>query len=115
MKPLVIIGGGPAGYVAAITAARQGKQVTLIEQKDLGGTCLNEGCMPTKSLLASAEAYEKIKQAEQFGITLPLEQVKINWDGVQHHKTAIVKKLVQGIGYLMKKNSIKVMKGEASF
>ncbi|MGB3887959.1 MAG: FAD-dependent oxidoreductase, partial [Priestia megaterium] len=115
MKPLVVIGGGPAGYVAAITAARQGKQVTLIEQKDLGGTCLNEGCMPTKSLLASAEAYEKIKKAEQFGINLPLEQVKINWDGVQHHKTTIVKNLVRGIGYLMKKNSIKVIKGEASF
>lgn len=115
VKPLVVIGGGPAGYVAAITAARQGKQVTLIEQKDLGGTCLNEGCMPTKSLLASAEAYEKIKKAEQFGITIPLEQVKINWDGVQHHKTTIVKNLVRGIGYLMKKNSIKVIKGEASF
>lgn len=115
MTALTVIGGGPAGYVAAIIAAQQGKQVTLIEQKDLGGTCLNEGCMPTKSLLESAEMFEKVKHVEQFGIQIPLSQVEVNWSGVQGHKNGIVKKLVQGIGYLMKKNKIKVIRGKASF
>lgn len=115
MTALTVIGGGPAGYVAAIIAAQQGKQVTLIEQKDLGGTCLNEGCMPTKSLLESAEIFDKVKHAEKFGIRLPSDQVEVNWNGVQVHKNGIVKKLVQGIGYLMKKNKIKVIKGKASF
>ncbi|WP_223593805.1 dihydrolipoyl dehydrogenase [Neobacillus bataviensis] len=115
MTTIAIIGGGPAGYVAAITASQKGKQVILIEEKDLGGTCLNEGCMPTKTLLESAELYEKVKQAKQFGITLPFDQVKIDWSGVQERKNKIVKRLVQGIGYLMKKNKIKVMKGKATF
>lgn len=115
MKTIAVIGGGPAGYVAAIVAARQGKEVTLIEQKDLGGTCLNEGCMPTKSLLESAETVEKIKHAAQFGVRLPSHEAEIDWDGVQGYKNDIVKKLVLGIGYLMKKNKIKVLKGKASF
>ncbi len=92
MKTIAVIGGGPAGYVAAIVAARQGKEVTLIEQKDLGGTCLNEGCMPTKSLLESAETAEKIKHAAQFGVRLPSHEAEIDWDGVQGYKNDIVKK-----------------------
>jgi dihydrolipoamide dehydrogenase len=115
MKRLAIIGGGPAGYVAAITAAGQGKDVILIEQGDLGGTCLNEGCMPTKSLLKSAEMLEKVKHANQFGIELPLDQVIVDWNQVLRNKNNVVKKLVDGIGYLMKKNRIKVMKGKAAF
>ena len=115
MKRLAIIGGGPAGYVAAITAAGQGKDVILIEQGDLGGTCLNEGCMPTKSLLKSAEMLEKVKHANQFGIELPRDQVKVDWNQVLQNKNNVVKKLVDGIGYLMRKNRIKVMKGKATF
>jgi dihydrolipoamide dehydrogenase len=115
MKRLAIIGGGPAGYVAAITAAGQGKDVILIEQGDLGGTCLNEGCMPTKSLLKSAEMLEKVKHANQFGIELPRDQVKVDWNQVLRNKNNVVKKLVDGIGYLMRKNRIKVMKGKATF
>lgn len=115
MTALTVIGGGPAGYVAAIVAAQQGKQVTLIEQRDLGGTCLNEGCMPTKSLLESAEVFEKVNHAEVFGLQIPPGKVGVNWDGVQGRKNGIVKKLVQGIGYLMNKNKIKVIKGKASF
>ena len=115
MDKLAIIGGGPAGYVAAITAAVQGKEVILIEQGDLGGTCLNEGCMPTKALLKSAEVLEKVLHAGQFGIELPSDQVKVDWDQVLRNKNQVVKRLVDGIGYLMRKNRIKVMKGKASF
>jgi dihydrolipoamide dehydrogenase len=115
MTTIAILGGGPAGYVAAITAAQQGQQVILIDQGPLGGTCLNEGCMPTKSLLESAEIYEKVKHAEEFGINISSPQIEVNWSQVQHRKNKIVKTLVQGIGYLMKKNKIKVMNGKAYF
>ncbi|WCK56637.1 dihydrolipoyl dehydrogenase [Aneurinibacillus sp. Ricciae_BoGa-3] len=115
MTSIAIIGGGPAGYVAAITAAQQGKKVTLINQGPLGGTCLNEGCMPTKSLLQSADTYERVKKASQFGINLPSGTIGIDWDVVQEHKNRIVATLVQGIQYLMKKNKIQVITGEASF
>ncbi len=115
MTTLAIIGGGPAGYVAAITAAQQGQQVILVDQGPLGGTCLNEGCMPTKSLLESAEVYDKVRHAEEFGISLPSSQVGVNWDRVQLRKNEVIQTLVQGIGYLMKKNKVKVMKGKASF
>jgi dihydrolipoamide dehydrogenase len=115
MTTIAILGGGPAGYVAAITAAQQGQQVILIDQGSLGGTCLNEGCMPTKSLLESAEIYEKVKHAEEFGINILSPQIEVNWSQVQHRKDKIVKTLVQGIGYLMRKNKIKVMNGKAYF
>lgn len=115
MKTIAIIGGGPAGYVAAITAARHNQQVILIEESNLGGTCLNEGCIPTKALLESADIYEKVKNAGQFGIDLQKGDVTINWGGVQHHKSQVVHQLVQGIGYLMRKNKIQVMNGKASF
>lgn len=115
MNTITIIGGGPAGYVAAITAARLGKQVILIEEAELGGTCLNEGCMPTKSLLECAENLEKVRHADRFGIELPLDQVHVNWEKVQLYKNNVVKKLVSGIGYLMKKNRVRVIKGKATF
>lgn len=114
MSTLVVIGGGPAGYVAAIKASSLGKKVILIEEKDLGGTCLNEGCMPTKSLLESALTYEKVKKAGRFGIEVP-KDATVNWNGVQAYKHGVVHQLVQGIKYLMKKNKINVMKGRASF
>ncbi|SFG60667.1 dihydrolipoamide dehydrogenase [Planifilum fulgidum] len=115
MSTIAIIGGGPSGYVAAITAARLGKQVILIEEEELGGTCLNEGCMPTKSLLESVNVYYKVKHADHFGIEVPPDQVNLNWKQVQRYKNKVVKKLVMGIGYLMKKNQIRVVKGKAAF
>ena len=115
MSTIAIIGGGPSGYVAAITAARLGKQVILIEEEELGGTCLNEGCMPTKSLLESVNVYDKVKHADHFGIEVPPDQVYLNWKQVQKYKNKVVKKLVMGIGYLMKKNQIRVVKGKATF
>ncbi|MFE0506175.1 dihydrolipoyl dehydrogenase [Peribacillus butanolivorans] len=114
MNRIAIIGGGPAGYVAAITAAQQGKEVTLVIDGPLGGTCLNEGCMPTKSLLESADTYELVKNAGELGIRLPSNSIEIDWEVVQKRKKAIVSTLVQGVHYLMKKNKIKVIQGRAS-
>ncbi|MED4227875.1 dihydrolipoyl dehydrogenase [Neobacillus cucumis] len=115
MASIVIIGGGPAGYVAAITAAQQGHEVTIIDQGPLGGTCLNEGCMPTKALLESAGVYNKLQNASEFGIRLPSGCIEIDWNAVQGRKNKIVSTLVQGIQYLMSKNKVKVVKGSASF
>lgn len=115
MKTVVIIGGGPAGYVAAITAARNGSRVIVVEEAQLGGTCLNEGCIPTKSLLESAETYEKVKHAGTFGIDVAAGGVSVNWNGVQQYKNKVMKKLVMGVGYLMKKNQIQVIRGKATF
>jgi dihydrolipoamide dehydrogenase len=115
LPSIAIIGGGPAGYVAAITAARQGNKVTVIDQGPLGGTCLNEGCMPTKSLLQSADTYELVKKAIEFGVSLPSGTMGIDWGVVQQRKNGIVATLVQGIQYLMRKNKIQVIRGEASF
>jgi dihydrolipoamide dehydrogenase len=111
----MIIGGGPAGYVAAITAAQQGHQVSLIDQGPLGGTCLNEGCMPTKSLLESADVYSQVQHAGEFGIQLLSDGIEIDWQRIQHRKNQVVSTLVQGIQYLMRKNKVKVINGKASF
>ncbi|MGG0730393.1 dihydrolipoyl dehydrogenase [Bacillus paramycoides] len=115
MSKLVVIGGGPAGYVAAITAAQNGKEVVLIDEADLGGTCLNIGCMPTKSLLESAEVYDIVNHANRFGVLVDKQNVSIDWKQIQMRKSQIVTQLVQGIQYLMKKNKIKVIKGKAKF
>ncbi|MGD6888041.1 dihydrolipoyl dehydrogenase [Bacillus mobilis] len=115
MRKLVVIGGGPAGYVAAITAAQNGKDITLIDEADLGGTCLNVGCMPTKSLLESAEVHDIVRKANHYGITLTNGSISIDWKQIQARKSQIVTQLVQGIQYLMKKNKIKVIQGKAKF
>ncbi|WP_420492010.1 FAD-dependent oxidoreductase [Neobacillus drentensis] len=81
----------------------------------LGGTCLCEGCMPTKSLLESAGVYSKLQHASEFGIRLPSGNIEIDWKAVQVRKNKIVSTLVQGIQYLMRKNKVKVVKGTASF
>lgn len=112
---LAIIGGGPAGYVAAITAAKNSREVILIEDGSLGGTCLNEGCIPTKALLESADMFEKIKSAGAFGIGLSGESPTVQWEAVQSRKREIIQRLAGGIEYLMNKNKIKVLQGKASF
>lgn len=115
MKTIVIIGGGPAGYVAAITAAQNGEKVILIEEKELGGSCFNDGCIPAKSLLKSAETIQAVEHAQHFGIDVPIDDVKANWNKVQDYKNDVVKQLVQEIAELMEKNKIRVMKGKATF
>lgn len=110
-KHIVVIGGGPAGYVGAIRAAQLGAKVTLIEKGTLGGTCLNVGCIPTKALLASAAVYSQFKSAGQFG--LKADNVSFDWGAVQKRKERVVKKTTAGVGMLLKSRSVEVISGQA--
>lgn len=112
-KTIAIIGGGPGGYVAAIRAAQLGAKVTLIEKNQIGGTCLNVGCIPTKALLQSAEALEQVKQAKKFGVQA--EAQGFDWAAVMKRKDRVVKQLVKGVQGLMKTNQIEVLPGTAAF
>ena len=106
--------GGPGGYIAAIRAAQLGAEVTLIERGTLGGTCLNVGCIPTKSIIHSAELYAEIRdRGTQLGIES--EGLRLNFARVMAQKDDTVKRLVGGVSGLMALNRIKVVKGEASF
>lgn len=111
-KSIVIVGGGPGGYVAAIRAAQLGAQVTLIEKDTLGGTCLNRGCIPTKALLQSADILTEIKNAATFGISA--QKVFLDFSIVTKRKEEVVKRLVAGVASLMRKNKINVIKGIGS-
>ena len=111
---VIVIGGGPGGYVAAIRAAQLGAKVTLIEKQYLGGTCLNVGCIPTKCLLHSAELVEDIKnQGKDIGVEV--DGVKVNFQQVIAHKNDISKKLTGGVAGLLKMNKVKKIDGEATF
>ncbi|GCF92432.1 dihydrolipoyl dehydrogenase [Enterococcus florum] len=112
-KTVVIVGGGPGGYVAAIRAAQLSGKVTLIEKKQIGGTCLNVGCIPTKTLLQAAEIYEQAKQAKKFGIEATV--TGFDWAAVQKRKDRVVGQLVKGVQGLMKTNQIEVLQGTAAF
>ena len=110
---VIVIGGGPGGYVAAIRAAQLGAKVTLIEKQYLGGTCLNVGCIPTKCLLHSAELVEDIKnQGKDIGVEV--DGVKVNFQQVISHKNDISKKLTGGVAGLLKMNKVKKIDGEAT-
>jgi len=110
---IAIIGGGPGGYVAAIRAAQLGAEVTLIEKNALGGVCLNVGCIPTKVLLHTAEAYTLAKEGAAIG--LKAGNVSVDWDGLMARKRAVVDTLVAGVGTLMTSNGVTVIRGTASF
>ncbi|WP_010233665.1 dihydrolipoyl dehydrogenase [Clostridium arbusti] len=111
---LVVIGGGPGGYVAAIRAAQLGADVTLVEKEALGGTCLNVGCIPTKVLLHSSELLEEIRGGEEIGIKID-GKVTVDWKGIQNRKSNVVNKLVSGVKGLLAVNKVKVIKGTAKF
>ena len=111
---VIVIGGGPGGYVAAIRAAQLGAKVTLIEKQYLGGTCLNVGCIPTKCLLHSAELVEDIKnQGKDIGVEV--DGVKVNFQQVIAHKNAVSKQLTSGVAGLLKANKVVKIDGEATF
>lgn len=112
-KELIIIGGGPGGYVAAIRAAQLGLDVTVIEKERIGGTCLNKGCIPTKSLYASADLLNKLKRADDFGVEI--ENYSFNLEKAIIKKERVVDQIVKGIEKLIKDNSISVIYGEAKF
>ena len=106
-----IIGGGPGGYVAAIKAAQSGAKTVLFEEHNLGGTCLNRGCIPTKALLKSANLYKQISHASAFGINV--DGISVDFGAVMKRKETVVKQLVGGISSLMKKNGVKVVSSRA--
>lgn len=111
---IVIIGGGPGGYVAAIRAAQLGACVTLIEKDKVGGTCLNRGCIPTKVLLHTSVEMENVnKEFKEIGIDIT--GAEINWNQLQKRKGKIVKKLVGGVEGLLKSNKVTKIVGEGSF
>jgi dihydrolipoamide dehydrogenase len=112
-KNVVVVGGGPGGYIAAIRAAQLGANVTVVEKGPLGGTCLNWGCMPTKVLLHTVELQEEIKKAGQLGLEVP--EVKLNLVKLRRRKDRVVRQLTAGVGLLLKNNGVKVIGGEASF
>ena len=113
-KSVIVIGGGPGGYVAAIRAAQLGADVTVVEKQYLGGTCLNVGCIPTKCLLHSAELVEQIKtQGRDIGVEV--DGVRVNFPQVIAHKNAISKQLTSGVAGLLKLNKVKKIDGEAKF
>ena len=110
---LAIIGAGPGGYSAAIRAAQLGKSVALIEKDYLGGTCLNVGCIPSKTLLSSAAVLHQIKRAEEFGITTG--KISFQYAKWKERKDQVVAKIRTGLEGLIKSNKIAIFQGEASF
>lgn len=112
---LIIIGAGPAGYVAAIRAGQLGMKTVLVEKNEVGGMCLNWGCIPTKALIESAKLYGRIKSAHHMGIDgIDPEKIHFNWSKSKARAGQVVKKLTGGVNYLLKKNGVEVIKGIAT-
>lgn len=111
MKDIIIIGGGPGGYVAAIRAAQLGAQVCLIEKESLGGTCLNRGCIPTKTIYRTAELLNNLSHIEDFGIKVSNPEIDVS--KIQERKRSIINTLVTGIEFVLKGNNVEVIKGKA--
>lgn len=115
MYDLVIIGSGPAGYVAAIRAGQMGMKTAIVEREKIGGMCLNWGCIPSKSMIESVKLYQRIlKDSARFGIDgIETGRVSFNWDNAIKRADTIVKRLTGGVEFLLKKNGVEIIKGEA--
>lgn len=111
---IIILGAGPGGYVAAIKAAQLGAKVALVEKQDIGGVCLNWGCIPTKALLKSTKVYKMILNSEDYGIITDKSSVKFDWSKIVDRKDSIVKRLTSGVKTLLDKNGVEVYKGYGS-
>ena len=112
MYDIAIIGGGPGGYAAAEKAGKNGLKTILFEKKDLGGVCLNEGCIPTKTLLYSAKLYDYARKSEKYGIRV--EHAELDYKKMTDRKTKVIRKLVAGIGLRMKNAGVEVVKADAT-
>jgi len=112
---LIIIGAGPAGYVAAIRAGQAGLKTAVIEKKNVGGMCLNWGCIPSKAMLESAKYFSRLGMAADFGVEgLDLKSISFNWEKGVKRSGRIVKRLTKGVEYLLKKNNVETISGTAS-
>jgi dihydrolipoamide dehydrogenase len=111
MIDLLIIGGGPAGYVAAERAGHAGLKVVLFEKKTIGGVCLNEGCIPTKTLLYSAKIYENALHGDKYGVFG--DNIRFDYEKMISRKKKVVRKLVSGVENSLKSNHVTVVRGEA--
>ena len=111
-KRLIIVGGGPAGYVAAIRAAQLGADVHLIEKEHIGGVCLNVGCIPTKAMLHVAETYQAVLNGNSIGICA--DNVNVEWPKVLAYKNSVVNRLVLGVQGLLKANRVTIHHGHAT-
>lgn len=112
MYDIAIIGGGPGGYTAAEKASKNGLKTILFEKKDLGGVCLNEGCIPTKTLLYSAKLYDYARKSEKYGVRV--ESAALDYKKMTDRKTKVIRKLVAGVGLRMKNANVEVIKAEAT-
>lgn len=111
---LIIIGSGPAGYVAAIRAGQVGLKTAIIEKTHIGGMCLNWGCIPSKALIESAKFYSKLNDAETFGIEgIDMKNISFSWTNAVKRAENIVDKLTNGVEYLLQKNGVEIIMGEA--
>lgn len=108
---LCILGGGPGGYVAAIKAAQSGLKTALVEARNIGGICLNEGCIPTKTLLRTAKLFGDIQDAARYGIALEGGRPTIDWPTLMARKDSVVSQLVGGVRQLLKHNGVEVISG----
>jgi dihydrolipoamide dehydrogenase len=111
---VLVIGGGPGGYVAALRASQLGARVALVEETFIGGICLNVGCIPTKALLRSAEVYETLQDAEAFGVRVD-GAVSIDWPAMQKRKQQIVDRLTRGVAGLLRRAKVTVLDGRGRF
>jgi len=110
---LVVIGAGPGGYPAAIRGAQLGAKVAIVEREQIGGTCLNWGCIPTKTLIAASSLYSEIAGAAKLGIRS--DKASIDFAGMMQHKKNVVEQLQNGVNQLLKANGVTVLSGTASF
>ncbi|UOB21271.1 dihydrolipoyl dehydrogenase [Macrococcus armenti] len=109
----IVIGAGPGGYVAAIRAAQLGQKVTIVERGNLGGVCLNVGCIPSKAMLSASHKYETAKHSEAYGVIA--ENVTLDFSKVQEFKNGVVERLTGGVGSLLKGRKVEIVQGEAYF
>ncbi|MFC5467857.1 dihydrolipoyl dehydrogenase [Cohnella suwonensis] len=110
---VAILGGGPGGYTAAVKAARAGRSVAIVEMDQLGGTCLHRGCIPSKSLLRSAEVFATVNEAAAYGVAISEgTSVSVDWKAVMTRKNGIVEQLHKGVQALMAQNRIQVINGK---
>ncbi len=107
---IIVVGGGPGGYVAAIKAAQYGAKVALVEKENVGGICLNHGCIPTKTFLKSAKVYKTMQHSFDYGVTTS-GQIGFDWTKIVSRKDAVVKQLTGGVSGLLRKNGVDVYNG----